>query len=404
MRLFIDRHFFHIGAAVVVVVALCLGWPVNDGVTQADDAPDDAILTVRTCIGANARGGPLEEALIKEDIIEEDLLRTTVTNGMCKDMLDPIPGGTQVRKLVAAQNYLQEIELIEGAMRGAAGEAAARGPGRGSSDDESSGLFRTIAHTSEQAPALAQYDKPGDGGTGVIEPRKRQAAAAASAGEDADAPIPARLDQKEAALREEGASAPEAAAGGRCSLEVDVLDEELDEELDKNAGLYEITPDMPNKVRHKETAQVGLRVSPVTRERFQEIRRTHRFVADASESASGCVKLTDWMKARLVSYPYDPDESVIEGQQSGDIRELSSNRDTKWSWGITARQTGELGLLLDLRYAISREGKDFRLIPDSPIFEGEIEVTSLQGDSTQKDTERPWWRRILEAISGLFRD
>ena len=58
MRLFIDRHFFHIGAAVVVVVALCLGWPVNDGVTQADDAPDDAILTVRTCIGANARDGP----------------------------------------------------------------------------------------------------------------------------------------------------------------------------------------------------------------------------------------------------------------------------------------------------------------------------------------------------------
>ena len=98
--------------------------------------------------------------------------------------------------------------------------------------------------------------------TEVIEPRKRQAAAAASAGEDADVPIPDRLDQKEAALREGGASAPEAAAGGRCSLEVDVLDEELD----KNAGLYKITPDMPNKVRHKETAQVGLRVSPVTRE------------------------------------------------------------------------------------------------------------------------------------------
>jgi hypothetical protein len=397
MRPFIDRHFFGIGATVVVV-ALCLGWAVNDRVTQADAAADDANLTVRTCIGANAKGGPLEEALIKEDIIEEDLLQTTVTNGMCNDMLDPIPGGTPVRKLVAAQNYLQEIELIEGAMRGAAGEAAARGPGRGSSSAESSDLFRTIAHTSEQAPALAQYDEPGDGGTEVIEPRKRQAAAAASAGEDADASIPDRLDQKEAVLREEGASAREAAAGSRCSLEVDVLDEELD----KNEGLYKITPYVPNKVRQKEAAQVGLRVLPVTRERFQEIRRTHRFVADASESDSGCVKLTDWMKAQLAPYPYDPDESVIELQQPDDIRELSSNRDTIWGWGITARQTGEIGLLLNLRYAISREGKEFRLIPGSPIFEGEIKVTPLQGDSTQQDTERPWWRGILETISGLF--
>jgi len=396
MRPYIARHFFGIGAAVVVVVALCLGWPVNDGVTQADDT----ILTVRTCIGANAKGGPLEEALIKEDIIEEDLLQTKVTNGMCKDMLDPIPGGTQVRKLVAAQNYMQEIELIEGAMRGAAGEAATRGPGRGSSSDESLNLFRTVAHTSEQVPALAQYNEPEGGGPGSVEPRKRQAAAAASVGEDADASIPDRLDQKEAALEEEGASAPEAAAGSRCSLEVNVLDEELD----KNAGLYEITPLMPKKVRHRETAQVGLLVSPVTRERFQEIRRKHGVVAEASESGSGCVKLTDRMKAQLV--PYDPDELVIERHQPDDIRKLSSNRNTIWGWGITARQAGEINLLLDLRYAISREGQEYRRIPDSPIFDGEIKVTPLQSDSTQKVTERPWWRRILEGIferiSGLF--
>ncbi len=396
MRPYIDRHFFGIGTAVVVVVALCLGWPVNDGVTQADDAANDAILTVRTCIGANATSGPLEEALIKEDIIEEDLLQTKVTNGMCKDMLDPIPGGTPGQKLVAAQDYIQEIELIEGAMRGAAGEAAIREADWNSSSDDSLNLFRNIAQTSDQVPALAQYDEPGSGGTGGIEPRKRQAAAAASVGEDDDASIPDRLDQKEAALKEEGASAPEAAAGGRCSLEVDVLDEELD----KNAGLYEITPLMPKKVRHRDTAQVGLLVSPVTRERFQEIRRKHRVVAEASESDIGCVKLTDWMKAQLVAY--DPDTLVIEQHQPDDIRKLSSNRNTMWGWGITARQTGEINLLLDLRYAISREGQEFRRIPDSPIFDGEIKVTPPQGDSTQKGTEQPWWRRILEGILEFF--
>jgi queuine/archaeosine tRNA-ribosyltransferase len=90
MRAYIVRHLFGIGAAGVVVVALCWGWPVYDGVAQADNAADDAILTVRTCIGANATSASLEEALIKEDIIEEDLLQTKVTNGMCKEQTSPI--------------------------------------------------------------------------------------------------------------------------------------------------------------------------------------------------------------------------------------------------------------------------------------------------------------------------
>jgi len=305
-----------------------------------------------------------------------------------------------VQKLVAAQNYMQEIELIEGAMRGAAREAAMRGPGRGSSSGESLNLFRTIAHTSEQVPALAQYGEPG-GGTGGIEPIKRQAAAAASVGEDDDAPIADRLDQKEAALREEGASTPEAAAGGRCSLEVDVSDEELD----RINGLYEINPLMPKKMRYRESEQAGLLVLPATRKRFREIRRKHEVVAEASGFDIGCVELTDLMKAQIV--PDDLDELVIDSHQLDDIRELSSNRDTLWHWDITARQKGELNLRLDLSYAISREGQEFRLVPKSPIYNGAIKVTSLQGDSTQqvkepKSKEQPWWRRILEGIFELF--
>ena len=107
MRLYIARHLFGIGAAAVVVVALCWGWPAYDSVAQADDAPADAILTVEQCIGATAAIGPLEEPLIKEHVIEEDLLQTKVTNGMCKEMLEPIPDGTPVRRLLAAQNYIQ---------------------------------------------------------------------------------------------------------------------------------------------------------------------------------------------------------------------------------------------------------------------------------------------------------
>jgi hypothetical protein len=131
--------------------------------------------------------------------------------------------------------------------------------------------------------------------------------------------------------------------------------------------------------------------------------------AEVSKSYIGCVRLTDRMKATLS--PWHLDELGILRHHRDDIRELSSNRDAIWGWDITARQTGNLKLYLNLRYAISRKSQEFRLIPDSPIYDEAIKATPPESDSTQKDTEqrateRPWWRRILggifERISGLF--
>jgi hypothetical protein len=476
MRLYIARHLFGIGTAAVVVVALFWGQPVYDGVAQADEAPADAILTVGQCIGANATTDPLEETLIKEDVIEENLLQTKVTNGMCEDMLAPISDGAPAQKLLAAQNYMQEIKLIERSMRKAAAEEAAtsgtdaKGPDHHFLTDKPLVLPRRTVLAATQIAQVDQYDgddpvpsspspspgppppgggggaapgggggaapgggggaapgggggaAPGGGGDGTggdgtggdgtggdgtggdgiggVEPSKRQAAAAASAGEDDDASIAERLRQKEAALKKEGASATQAAAGARCSLEVDVLDEKVD----KIEGMYEIRPLMPEKMRHRETEDAGLVVSPVTKERFEEIRQQHRDIAKASKSYIGCVGLTDRMEATLS--PYHLEELGIHRHQTDDIRKLSSSRETRWGWAITARQTGKPKFHLQLRYAISRKSQEFRLVPDSPVYDGAIKVTPLQSDSTQKATERPWWQRILggifERISRLF--
>src|SRR5918998_4899013 len=129
MRSYVVTQLFSpkAAAAVVVAIALCLGWPVYDSVAQVDVAADDVILTVGRCIGSEATIGPLEETLIKEDVIEKDLLQTEVTNVMCKDMLEPAPDGTPLEKLTAAQNYIQEIKLIKGAMEEARNGAAVRG-------------------------------------------------------------------------------------------------------------------------------------------------------------------------------------------------------------------------------------------------------------------------------------
>jgi hypothetical protein len=132
------EYIFGTGGLAVVVVALCLGWPVYNSVAQIDDAADNNTLTVEQCIDAtDDSADSVEEVLIEEDLIDEGLLPTKVTNDTCKDMLEPISDATLVRRLLAAQNYIQEIKLVKGAMREAAGRSAARRPDRYSSSDES---------------------------------------------------------------------------------------------------------------------------------------------------------------------------------------------------------------------------------------------------------------------------
>ncbi len=220
--------------------------------------------------------------------------------------------------------------------------------------------------------------------------------ATASAGEDNDASIAERLRQKEAAAIDEGATVPEARAGARCSTEVEVSDEELR----KGKGLYAIKPHMPKELRLREIEQAGLLVLPLTKEIFEEVGQKHGGIDEHSVSRIGCVELVDRMKAQLI--PLDPDGLSIHSAQSNDIRELSSNRSTRWGWDIYARQSGNVELVLDLRYTISRDGQEYRLVPRSPVYDGFITVTPLHSSSRHEAREEPWWQRILSIFKGIL--
>src|SRR5215203_5000982 len=122
-RRYFGKYRIGIGVAAALI-ALCVGWPIYDAVAQANDGT----LTVEECLGnTNVSIDPVAEDLIAQGIIGEDLLPTKVTNGMCEDMLEQAADGTPVGRLAAAQNYVQDIKLIEYTIREATGEAAAKG-------------------------------------------------------------------------------------------------------------------------------------------------------------------------------------------------------------------------------------------------------------------------------------
>jgi hypothetical protein len=377
MRAYIARHLLAIGALSAVVV-LCLIWLVYKGVADND------VLTVEQCIDATDDATFNEKALIEEDLIDEGLLQTRVTNGMCKDMLESLPDGTLQQKLSASQNYIQEIKLIESAMSEAADEETARGSDRYSLSDDSSSLVGAIAPTSEQVAAQTQYDD----GIGAIEPRELQAAAAARVGEDNDASIAKRLHQKEAAAQNAGASVPEASAGARCSTELAVLDEELKK---AEKGLYEIIPRIPKEIRLGASEHAGLQVKVATIRDFRGISQKHEAIDEISKSNMGCIVLTNRMRAQLLP-TRDLDALSVDRVDYDDIKELSSHLETRWSWDINGRRAGNSELSLYVSYEISQKSSKFRQMPKSPAYEGLIKVTS--------EDPKPWWQRLF----GFFGD
>src|SRR5215208_3236952 len=122
-RRYFGKYLIGIGVAAALM-ALCVGWPIYDAVAQTNDYT----LTVEECLGnTNASIDPIADDLTEQGIIAADLLSTKVTDGMCEDMLEQAADGTPVGRLIAAQNYVQDIKLIEYTIRKATGQAATKG-------------------------------------------------------------------------------------------------------------------------------------------------------------------------------------------------------------------------------------------------------------------------------------
>jgi hypothetical protein len=167
-RRYFGKYLIGIGVAATLM-ALCVGWPIYDAVAQANDGT----LTVEECLAeGNASIDPIAEELIKEGIIGENLLSTKVTDGMCEDVLQRAPDDTPVQRLVTAQNYIQENQRIENAIREAAAKGTgAKGPAHHSLAEKHLVSPRwTVLGATQIAAVAQQYSPPPADGDGSPPP------------------------------------------------------------------------------------------------------------------------------------------------------------------------------------------------------------------------------------------
>lgn len=380
--------------AAAALVAFGVNPTVHEAGAQDADMPGGPVLTVEQCL---AEGGkvlvkPLQEAFAGEGITEEGLLRRQVTDLMCEDLLEQAPGDAPAQRLVAAQNYLQEVELVEGAMREAAPGVEQSSPAAAPEAPSQDAPQTSEGATQEQygdGTDPADNDGPGVG------PTTRQAAAiSGSARKDEGASIPERLLRREAAGIRAGASPPEAAAGARCDLELEMLGR-ASKELYQ--GEFRIVPRIPNDMQRDETISVELSVSP-TEELYGKLRKQYEEVAESSVAESRCVGLTERMEAVLTGGP-GLDINSHQGENSS-VRSIAP--DAAWGWDITASAAGQHPVHLNLGQEIKlpSQESDFHWVQPAP-FDGAITVraTLLQNVSSFVNLRWEWLWGLLAALA-----
>jgi hypothetical protein len=376
-RQYIGKYLVGFGVAAALM-ALCMGWLVYDAAAQTNDAPNDGTLTVRECLRkANTSVVTDGQALTKEGIIEENLLPTMVTNDMCEDILKRAPDGTSVQTLVAAHNYLQEINLIENSIRGAAAEAAAKGSDRHLLGDVSLVSARVMAQA-DKTPMQQQYpddETPSESGsdeTGVKRITREAAgvsATAASVVAKSNTSIAGMLNQIEAAAFQEGLSRTEAALSARCGIETALLNA-ISKELSQRKYI-KVSPDpTPKEMEYGNTVTIELLVSGDVSGLYEKLEGEYEKVAEASEAEEGCVDFNTRMKAGI------HDESFsIDPNQDQEMRSIT--HDTTWSWDVTANAEGKNSVELLVGHVLQRGelGVTPQWVLPSPVPPAVITVT-----------------------------
>jgi hypothetical protein len=408
MSAYFDKSLKAVGlaATVAIVGVTSLAYA---GLAQGNKGTDDDPLTAEQCIDNNTAGSvePFEEDLVAEGLVNTELNKISITQGMCQEIIERTPGGSPIARVAAVGNLTQELQIIKKSMEEASGKDV-NGDGMVNEEDNKTADSASFAAARAARETLRRATEEGstDGGgigelnvepaaylqdvvQGQYDDSGTTASATASAGggggggggnvsgggvEGAQATVlPPRepaLTNASGAAREQGADKKAAAGGGQCAATVALTDVTL--HLLK--GHTDFNP--PAKELHwKDHDWARLVVAPKAREPIEQLDQEVAQAEGAAKVEANCLHLGDEMKPNIAS-----DEGLEI--KWFDERRKSVRRDASitWDWYVGASQRGPHPLFLDItQYVSTSNGGSFRSFEDSP-FTGSVYVSATWGE------------------------
>jgi hypothetical protein len=468
MSLYFDESLRAVGlaatVAIVVVSSLACASP-----TQGNKVTDDH-MTAQQCIDNKTAGSvePFEEDLVAEGLVNTELNKINITQGMCEEIIERTPGGSPIARAAVVGNLTQELQIIKNSMEDASGkdvngdgmvnaednktadsasfaaaraaqEASRRATEEGSTDGGGIGELNVEPAAYLQDVGQGQYDD-GRGGGGTA---SATASATANAGGDggggnvsgggvegAQATVlPSRehaLTNASGAAREKGADKKAAAAGGQCAATVSLTDVTL--ELLRGRAKF----DPPAKELHwKEHDRTRLVMAPKALGPTEQLKQELDQAEGAAKAEAHCMQLGDQMEAL-----YIPDDDLDITALDDRKKEVQLDKPITWSWDIGASERGQHLLSLNVKayvYTKTQGGRPRTIPHDPPLFDDYINVSATWWEVFTDFVARnwpvlvpifltiltaiiipfvllPWWRRrhqpdeLRDRSSGIPRD
>lgn len=392
--------------------------------------------------------GEITDLLIRQETIRRDLPETTLTQSMCQEVRDRATDGSLVHKLVAAQNYVQELHLLEQAMRQVESEARLETPppqhssaevmmptvslanlstiseeeklyrgggerraGRlgtipevtidtllSAQNDQYSGHRDDVIQSDQYGPPPDPNDESPEGQSQDLpaSPASVRMSNTANQAVGREVSPEEAFDETKEAGERAGLTPEEADSAARCATTIAFVDDTLAE---LHRGAFEIIPqDLGEEMKVEDTRTVRLLLSLVTRERFKSLRKDLEKIDEVSETQQGCVGLSDRMRAAL-----DGTKFKIESHTE-EVQLLAAEQSTTWQWTVTATEKGRSPLYLNLHQEIVPAGGEPSYRPVTPpLYQAEVTIVATFSQRASNFLSQNWqwlWAAILVPVAG----
>jgi hypothetical protein len=412
MKSYLEKGLLAAGFAASVALAGVISSSCV-GPEEVGKAANENVLTAEQCIDDNSAAG----------VVERDLDKVTITQDMCKEVVERTPGGSPGERAAAVGNMTQELRIIENSMEDAS-QGDVDGDGRVDGMDgkviasasfaASRAARQTISRASEQGgtdggvstgldarpvaylaqrqatSVTAQASSPASTTEPTAESTYESthestyesttgatssASASASAGgaDQAGGSLRERAqDNASVAARNAGAGLKAAEGGGQCAATVKLIDATL--KVTRGHMGFKAPA---NELGWNEHDEARLVVAPDALRSIAQVKREVEQAEEAGETEAGCLRLGNQMEPEITS-----DDGLDITWYDNRRQDVSAESSTTWRWDIGASERGDHPLFVIVTAYVfpeyvepesgTPEGITRRI--EQPLYEGNVLV------------------------------